>query len=164
MLARVRAGTELAARFAGFLGSGWVRPAVGSSEWHMLYRFADHDALETWMTSDQRRWWLATGADFVESQHQEQRTGIEGWFDEPSSVDVQDLRPAPAAPPRWKQMVSIFLVFLPLSLLVNYLAQLLLPDVWMPVRVLVSVLAMTPVMIYVALPWITRLLHGWLHG
>jgi antibiotic biosynthesis monooxygenase (ABM) superfamily enzyme len=61
-------------------------------------------------------------------------------------------------------MVSIFLVFLPLSLLVNYLALEFLADVLLPVRVLVSVVVMTPVMTYLALPWITRLLHGWLHG
>ena len=29
MLAWLRAGAELAERFDGFLGSGWVRPAVG---------------------------------------------------------------------------------------------------------------------------------------
>ena len=146
------AGAELAERFDGFLGSGWVRPAVGSSEWHVLYRFADHQALEAWMTSGQRRWWLDSAQGFVDESQLEKRTGIEGWFDEPSGVDVQDLRPAPAAPPRWKQMVSIFLVFLPLSLLVTYLGQEFLADVWMPLRVLVSVLVMTPVMIYARAP------------
>ena len=41
MLAWIRAGSALAARFDGFLGSGWVRPSTQSEEWHMLYRFAD---------------------------------------------------------------------------------------------------------------------------
>ncbi|MGH3456987.1 antibiotic biosynthesis monooxygenase [Aeromicrobium sp.] len=164
MLAWLRAGAELAERFDGFLGSGWVRPAVGSSEWHVLYRFADHDALDGWMSSAQRRWWLGSAQGIVDESQLEKRTGIEGWFDEPADVDVQDLRPAAAPPPRWKQMVSIFLVFLPLSLLVTYLGQEFLADLWMPLRVLVSVLVMTPVMIYAALPWITRLLHGWLHA
>jgi len=164
MLAWLRAGAELAERFDGFLGSGWVRPAVGSSEWHVLYRFADHQALEAWMTSGQRRWWIDSAQGFVDESQLEKRTGIEGWFDDPTDVDVQDLRPGPGAPPRWKQMVSIFLVFLPLSLLVTYLGQEFLADVWMPLRVLVSVIVMTPVMIYLALPWVTRLLHGWLHG
>ena len=163
MLAWLRAGTELAERFDGFLGSGWVRPAVGSSEWHVLYRFADHDALERWMTSDHRSWWLGAAQGLVDESQLEKRTGIEGWFDEPTEVDVQDLRPAAVPPPRWKQMVSIFCVFLPLSLLTNYLAQEYLSDVVFPVRVLVSVVVMTPVMIYVALPWITGLLHDWLH-
>ena len=41
MLAWVQAGTTLAEKFDGFLGSGWVRPSENSSDWHMLYRFAD---------------------------------------------------------------------------------------------------------------------------
>lgn len=94
----------------------------------------------------------------------EKRTGIEGWFDQPAASDVSDLRPAAAAPPRWKQACVIFLIFFPLSLLVNWLGSTLLPDLLLPLRVLVSVLVMTPVMTYVALPWITRRMEWWLHG
>ena len=39
MVAWVRAGSSLAERFPGFLGTGWVRPGADSDEWHMLYRF-----------------------------------------------------------------------------------------------------------------------------
>lgn len=92
----------------------------------------------------------------------ERRTGIEGWFDEPTGVDVQDLRAPAPAPPRWKQMVSIFLVFFPLSLLTNALGARYLPDLWLPLRVLLTVCVMTPLMTYVLLPWITRLLAPWL--
>ena len=93
-----------------------------------------------------------------------ERPGIEGWFDEPSGVDVPDLRPAPSAPPRWKQMVSIFLVFLPLSLIITYLGQNL-ANVWMPVRVLVWDCRHDPGDdLRRSLPWITRLLHGWLNA
>jgi antibiotic biosynthesis monooxygenase (ABM) superfamily enzyme len=162
MLAWLRAGTELAGRFEGFLGSGWVRPSAESSEWHMLYRFASQESLEAWELSAQRRWWLDSAQGFVDESAREHRTGIEGWFDEPSSVDVQDLRTSPKPPPRWKQMVSIFLVFFPLSVLANYLSRDFLADLWLPARVLIVVGVMTPVMTYLALPWITRLLHGWL--
>ncbi len=41
---------------------------------------------------------------------------------------------------------------------VHYLA-----DVWLPLRVLVTVCVMTPLMTYVLLPWVTRLLGPWLH-
>jgi antibiotic biosynthesis monooxygenase (ABM) superfamily enzyme len=34
------AGQELAREWPGYLGSGWVRSAADSNEWHMLYRFA----------------------------------------------------------------------------------------------------------------------------
>lgn len=162
MIAWLRAGSELAERFAGFLGSGWVRPGPESSEWHMLFRFASAADLDVWMSSSQRRWWLDSAQGLVDETRLERRTGIEGWFDEPTGVDVQDLRGPAPAPPRWKQMVSIFLVFFPLSLLTNVLGARYLPDLWLPLRVLLTVCVMTPLMTYVLLPWITRLLAPWL--
>ena len=66
MLAWVRAGTTLAEDFPGFLGVGWVRPVLGSTEWHMLYRFADAAALHAWEESPQRQWWLSSAQGMVE--------------------------------------------------------------------------------------------------
>jgi antibiotic biosynthesis monooxygenase (ABM) superfamily enzyme len=121
MLAWIRAGSALAARFDGFLGHGWVRPDADSHEWHMLYRFADEESLATWEASPQRAWWLGAAQGLVGESRVERRTGIEGWFDPPVSTDAEDLRPAAPAPPRWKQACVIFLVFYPLSLTVNWL-------------------------------------------
>lgn len=165
MVSWLSAGITLAERFPGFLGAGWVRPDTGSETWHMLYRFADQDALLMWEQSPQRQWWRssAAGLGVVESRV-EKRTGIEGWFDEPTTRDVSDLRAAPTAPPpRWKQACVIFLVFFPLSLLVNWLSSELVPDLFLPLRVLLAVLVMTPVMTYLALPWMTRRMQWWLH-
>jgi hypothetical protein len=65
-------------------------------------------------------------------------------------------------PPRWKQMVSIFLVFFPLSLLSNW-ALSPITGAWpLPLRVLVTVLLVTPVMTYLAMPFVTRALRPWL--
>ena len=61
-------------------------------------------------------------------------------------------------------MVTIFVVFFPLSLAANYAGRELLADVVLPLRVLVTVLVMTPLMTYVLLPWITRRLQWWLQG
>ncbi len=164
MLAWLRAGMELAERFEGFLGSGWVRPTENSTEWHMLYRFAGAEALQAWESSDQRAWWLGAAQGLVGESLIEKRTGIEGWFDEPTSTDVQDLRPVPLPPPRWKQMCVIFVVFFPLSVLTNYAAREWLGDVPLPLRVLVTVCVMSPIMVYFALPWATRLFSGWLNA
>ena len=92
----------------------------------MLYRFADDQSLATWEASPQRQWWLGAAQGLVGESQVERRTGIEGWFDPPVTHDVQDLRPAAPAPPRWKQACVIFLVFFPLSLL-RELAQRPLP-------------------------------------
>ena len=59
-------------------------------------------------------------------------------------------------------MVAIFLVFFPLSLLANW-ALTPLTGAWpLPLRVLVTVLAVTPVMTYLAMPLVTRALRPWL--
>jgi antibiotic biosynthesis monooxygenase (ABM) superfamily enzyme len=166
MLAWVRAGSTLAEDFPGFLGVGWVRPVLGSSEWHMLYRFADADALHAWEQSPQRQWWLSSAQGMVEHTRVERRTGIEGWFDPPQEQQIDDLAgpPPPAAPPRWKQAVTIWLGFFPLSLLASVTLGHLVAGQNAVVRTLVTTLCLTPLMTYLVLPQVTKALQWWLHG
>lgn len=164
MIAWVRAGSALAERFPGFLGTGWVRPSVRSDEWHMLYRFDSPTSLAAWEASDQRAWWLGSAQGLVGESLRERRTGIEGWFDEPHQSDVEDLRPLPAAPPRWKQAVMIWTAFFPLSLLSGLVLGRVAPGLPVVPRVLVTTLVMTPIMTYLVLPQLTRRLEWWLHG
>ena len=155
------AGQDLLRGRAGYLGSGWVRAGAESSDWHMLYRFADAESLAEWERSPERAWWVGSAQGLVEEAREERRTGIEGWFDEPTSVEV--LSAIPPAPPRWKQMVSIFIVFYPLSLGTNALANWLIPEwpIWL--RVFAAVLVVTPIMTYFAMPLVTRALRPWLN-
>jgi antibiotic biosynthesis monooxygenase (ABM) superfamily enzyme len=164
MVALVRAGATLAGEFPGFLGAGWVQSGPESREWHMLYRFADHDALAAWESSPQRAWWLGAAQDLgVVEQRVERRTGIEGWFDEPTEAEVVEPGGARTAPPRWKQAVVIWLTFFPLSLLTTLLLGVVAPDLPVVLRVLVTTVVMTPVMTYLALPFMTARLAWWLH-
>ena len=156
-----RAGQDLLSASPGYLGSGWVRPDPDSPEWHMLFRFTDEASLAAWQASPERAWWVESALGMVEHSPEERRTGIEGWFDTPSSVQV--IAPTASAPPRWKQMVSIFVVFFPLSLLANWALAPLTHDWPLPLRVLVTVLAVTPVMTYLAMPLVTRALRPWLN-
>ncbi|KQR54859.1 antibiotic biosynthesis monooxygenase [Leifsonia sp. Leaf336] len=154
----VQAGVNLANTHEGFLGSGWVRARADSHEWHMLYRFADEASLDAWEASDARAEWLYEGRELVEVSRVERRTGIEGWFDEPQPG-------VPAAPPRWKQAVTIWLGFFPLSLAFSYLTFYLVPgwhQLWPLATVLITTLCLTPTMTYFLLPFVTRLLHPWL--
>ena len=153
------AGTTLARRFPGFLGSGWVRPSLGSDQWHMLYRFADADALEQWQESHERARWLGAAARLVEATRMESRTGIEGWFDEPHEVTGGDI--APPAPPRWKQMVVIFCAFFPTSLVLTYVLALVTEGWPAWGRVLLTCAIAIPWMTYVFLPFVTRLFLPW---
>ena len=162
MQAWVHAGTSMAERFPGFLGTGWVRPAADSEDWHMLYRFDSPESLSRWEGSPERTRWLRSAQDLVEHTRIEHRTGIEGWFDEPRERSVDDPAAPPAAPPRWKQACVIWLAFFPTNLLFTWL---LLPvtGAWpLPLRVLAMTLLLTPLMTYLVLPQVTRWLQPWL--
>jgi len=155
----VQSGVNLANRYPGFLGSGWVRSTAQSREWHMLYRFADHDSLSTWETSDDRLRWLDLGRDLVVESRVERRSGIEGWFDVPQDA------PASAAPPRWKQAVSIWLGFFPVNLVFTLLVGAFVPAfAHLPAfpRVLVTTLVLTPIMTFWVLPFVTKTIRPWL--
>lgn len=165
----VQTGVNLAHKYPGFLGSGWVRAGEASQVWHMLYRFANEETLAAWEQSPERSWWLSMGQGFVKSERSKRRTGIEGWFDDPAtgSVPVADAAASvdlPPAPPRWKQAVAIWLGFFPVNLLFSYVVSPVpgwgeLP-LW--VRVLATTLVLTPIMAYWVLPWVTRMLRSWL--
>jgi len=65
-------------------------------------------------------------------------------------------------PPRWKQMISIFIVFYPLSLGTNWAIAGFTHDWALPLRVLLLVVIVSPIMTYLALPAVTRALRPWL--
>jgi antibiotic biosynthesis monooxygenase (ABM) superfamily enzyme len=163
MTAWIRAGLSMAESFPGFLGGGWVRSRRDADEWHMLARFADQAALAGWEASTERQWWLRSAQGLAEVTRTERRTGIEGWFDSPLVEEVH-AAPAPAAPPRWKQAVTIWLVFFPMNLLATVTLGAALDDVHVVLRVLVLTALLTPLMVYVVLPWITARLQWWLQA
>ena len=155
----LRAGSSLAEQFEGFLGAGWLRPDAGSDTWHVLYRFTDEGALAVWELSEQRRWWLASAHGLVEESGTARRTGVEHWFDAPTPVG-----PPPPVPPRWKQAVTIWLGFFPVSLLSALLLVPHLAGLAVVPRTLVSTLCVTPVMVFLVLPRVTALVQPWLGG
>ena len=156
----LRSGQDLVAAMPGYLGSGWIRSDLDGEEWHMLYRFQDGESLAAWEASSEREWWVASAVGIAEDARSERRTGIEGWFDSPAEVTVAAAtRPAP---PRWKQMISIFIVFYPLSLTIQLVLGPVLADLALWLRVLVIVVIASPLMTYVLLPLVTRALRPWL--
>ena len=168
----VQTGVNLANKYPGFLGSGWVRAGERSQVWHMLYRFANEESLVAWEKSGEREWWLSMGEGFIRSERSKRRTGIEGWFDEPTTGTITlptteggttTVAVVPA-PPRWKQAVSIWLGFFPVNVAFAY-AMSPVPGwdavpIWL--RVLATTLVLTPIMTYWVLPFVTRSLRSWL--
>ncbi|MGZ0712069.1 antibiotic biosynthesis monooxygenase (plasmid) [Coraliomargarita sp. W4R53] len=172
----MQAGTDLANTFDGFLGSGWVRVGEASELWYMLYRFRDIATLEAWEGSSQRAWWLDSGRAFADEVRVERRTGIEGWFDAgfATAIDSRTTvaavatgpiqQPVPAAPPRWKQAIVIWIGFFPTNLLASWAFGFVpgFADWPLAVRIFLATVVLTPIMTYAVLPWVTRMLRPWL--
>jgi antibiotic biosynthesis monooxygenase (ABM) superfamily enzyme len=164
MVAWMQAGIRLASDFPGFLGAGWVRPAADSDEWHLLYRFDGVGTLHDWDSSQQRAWWLGAGAPFVEQTRVERRTGIEGWFEPAHTYDVEAVSGVATPPARWRQSVTIFLTFFPVSLVANWLVGPWVAGWPLALRLLATMVLTVPIMTYLVLPWTTRNLEWFLHG
>ncbi|HEY0246977.1 MAG TPA: antibiotic biosynthesis monooxygenase [Gryllotalpicola sp.] len=157
----VQAGVNLANRYPGFLGSGWVRGTADGEEWHMLYRFSSSELLDDWENSAQRAAWLEQGRDLVVHQRTERRTGIEGWFDAPQAGE------ASVSPPPWKQTIAIWCGFFPVNTAFTYVISWLWPaygllPIWL--RCLISTAVLCPIMVPFVLPLVTGWLRPWLQA
>ncbi|MCD0502437.1 antibiotic biosynthesis monooxygenase [Bordetella petrii] len=150
-LAWMRQGEILAAGFPGFLGSGVLQPPEGGDQYQIVLRFNDAGSLARWENSLPRRMWLERGSSLVRASRVDRASGMDAWFGPPRS-----------APPRWKQAVSIWLAYFPMLLLFSALLNDQLSAMPLFWRVLVTTACMTPVLSFICIPVITRLLRGWL--
>lgn len=147
-------GRDLAADFAGYLGSGVLAPPPDDNEYQIVFRFADEATLSTWEHSASRRAWLSRGRDLFEAPQEHRATGLDSWFRDGRGL----------TPPRWKQAIAIWLAFFPVSLTFQWLLGDALGSLPMVPRVLASTLMLTPVMVFVFIPLSTRLLAPWLNA
>ncbi|MNP64430.1 hypothetical protein D3C76_1599240 [compost metagenome] len=97
---------------------------------------------------------MQRGNGLFERPKEARVSGIDDWF---GTNTVQK-------PPRWKQAVAIWLAFFPVSLAFNLLFGPWLAPLDLLPRVMLSTLALTPVMVYLFIPLSTRLLASWLHA
>lgn len=151
LIAWLHEGEQLATDFPGYLGSGVLAPPPDDDEFQIIFRFADEQTLASWEHSASRRAWLERGAGLFAQPHEQRITGLDAWFGA-----------AHRQPPRWKQSIAIWLAFFPVSLAFNLLFGSTLADFSLVVRVLLSTLALTPLMTYLFIPLATRLLAPWL--
>ena len=154
LLAWLHEGEQLAADFPGYLGSGVLAPPPDDDEFQIVFRFANEQTLDAWEHSASRRAWLQRGSELFAQPHEHRARGIDAWFGGADSPP----------PPRWKQSVAIWLAFFPVSLMFNILFGGMLSELSLFMRILLSTLALTPLMTYLFIPLSTRLLAPWLRA
>lgn len=153
------AGISGAARaFPGYLGVEVFRPAPGrGAEYRTVYRFDSLTHLRAWLDSAEHAAWLARAEPHVAGPMRTQvLTGLEGWFTLPT-------QPGLPPPPPYKMAVVTWVTIFPLITLVVVATAPLLGSLPLVLRLAVTTGVTVPLMTWVVMPRMTRLLGRWLY-
>jgi uncharacterized protein len=155
------AGISGAARaFPGYLGIEVLRPTGVQGqdrEYRTIYRFDSAAHLHAWLDSPQRAAWLERAEPHVAGPMRTQvLTGLEAWFTLPTQPGV------PPPPPSKMALVTWATIFPLITGVVVATAPLLGP-LPLVVRLAVTTGVTVPLMTWVVMPRVTRLLHRWLY-
>jgi antibiotic biosynthesis monooxygenase (ABM) superfamily enzyme len=150
--------TEEASRFPGHLGAQIHESAPPDHEdLVIVFGFSNAEQLQAWENSPERADWLRRAAAVSEGDQQAHTLEtLASLFTSPGQTGV--------APPRWKSATVIALSLYPLSLLVALLVTPHLGGLPVPLRSLTTTVLIVPLMVWVAVPTVSRLLRSWLTG
>jgi antibiotic biosynthesis monooxygenase (ABM) superfamily enzyme len=152
-----RGVTDCVSRFPGSQGVSWLRPEPGH-RFHGVLRFSDPQRLTDWLASPERAEWHARIEGIATEVRDERQstTGLEAWFRLPGTT----VKP----PPRWKMVLTTFLGAYPLIFLIQWLVTPGTASWPLPLRAAVFPVLLLPLLTYVIMPGLSRLLRLWLYG
>jgi uncharacterized protein len=147
-----------ASRFPGHLGVEVFRPeSATAGEYRVVYRFDTGEHLRAWLDSHERRAWLERAEPHVVGPMQTRVvTGLETWFTLPG-------QPAAPPPPPYKMALLTWLTIFPLITLVVVALEPLLEELALVPRLAVTTAVTVPIMTWLVMPRVTRLLRRWLY-
>ncbi len=149
--------SRTSSRFMGHQGTTILRPAEGRDEYIAITQFDSAENLELWLRSTERESWLAKLRSIdVCREEVLSLAGMERWFTLPG-------RGATGLPPRYKTATLVLLGLYPLVLLLSLVLNPVLSGFPRPLKVLASLVVSVAIMVWIVLPWLTRLFSGWLH-
>ena len=139
---------------AGFLRADLFEPVEGvQDETVVVLAFDSREHLDQWLASPERAGILGE----MERHSDGERTvnvvgGFAGWFTPLGGADVR----------RWKSAVTVLAAIVPVSLLYTLLRISLFPDLHAAVATVIGNVVGIVVLTWLAMPWLTRRLDGWL--
>ena len=146
------------ATHAGFR-SGQVVPPVEETQpdWVFVNTFDSPQNLRLWLTSADRRVWMARAEPLLASQGPARVTGgLEQLFGLPPASEAP-------LPPVWKVAVSVIMGLFPLTVLVYQFLTPVIKSLPLVPRAFASAVIVGNLMTWVVMPGVTRLLKPWLY-
>jgi uncharacterized protein len=146
-----------ASRFPGHLGAEVFRPQTAAAgPYRIVYRFDSTAHLQAWLDSPEHAAWLERAEPHVVGPLRRQvLTGLEGWFTLPTQPGVP--------PPPYKMAILTWVTIFPLITLVVVATAPLVGSLPLVVRLAVTTGVTVPLMTWVVMPRVTRLLGRWLY-
>jgi antibiotic biosynthesis monooxygenase (ABM) superfamily enzyme len=147
-----------ASEFPGHLGVEVFRPqSATGGEYHTVYRFDTEEHLRAWLDSDEHAAWLGRAEPHVIGPVRTSFvTGLETWFTLPD-------QPGAIPPPRYKMALLTWITIFPLITVIVAVTGPLLEDLPPAARLAITTGLAVPLMTWVVMPRVTRLLRGWLY-
>jgi uncharacterized protein len=147
-----------ASRFPGHMGVEVFRPqTTATGEYRLVYRFDTREHLRAWLDSDERAAWLERAEPHVIGPMRTQFvTGLETWFTLPGQPDTPP-------PPPYKMALLTWITIFPLITLVVVVLDPVLEELALVPRLALTTAVTVPIMTWLAMPRVTRLLRGWLY-
>jgi antibiotic biosynthesis monooxygenase (ABM) superfamily enzyme len=147
-----------ARKFQGHMGVEVFRPQPGSGgEYRTIYRFDTGEHLRAWLDSAERAAWLERAEPHViGAMRTSFVTGLESWFTLPG-------QPGMAPPPPYKMALLTWITIFPLITAIVAVTGPLLEELPLAARLGITTALTVPLMTWVVMPRVTRLLRGWLY-
>ena len=167
---RVRSGCEAAYEallhglledtkgFSGFQGAQVLRPKRPHRlEYQVTLHFENRQAKERWARSEERRRWVDGMKALADTPMITTLTGLEVWFTLPAEGHTKTA-------PRYKTALLVWAAVFPTVLVFSTLLSRLPLEMPAVLSVFVVTVLAIPVVVYIVLPRLTRLVESWLYS
>jgi antibiotic biosynthesis monooxygenase (ABM) superfamily enzyme len=147
-----------AREFPGHMGVEVFRPeSAAEGDYRVVFRFDTGEHLRAWLDSEERATLIERAEPHVIGQMRTQFvTGLETWFTLPG-------HPGTAPPPPHKMALLTWVTIFPLITLVVVVLGPLIDGLALVPRLAITTAVTVPIMTWLVMPRITRLLHRWLY-
>jgi len=147
-----------AKQFKGFLSVDVIRPgARDAMAYTTLMKFDNYENLKHWTDSTSLAQWFERLPELLIKKTQPQSSiGMQLWFDRPSAPQFL------VEPPFWKSVVVGVICVYPLILALNWVLDPITSLFPSKIALLMNVVVLSGLLTYPVMPWVTRLLKGWL--
>jgi antibiotic biosynthesis monooxygenase (ABM) superfamily enzyme len=147
-----------ATRFPGHLGVEVFRPlSAAARDYRIVYRFDSGEHLQAWLDSEEHAAWLRRAEPHAIGPTRTQfLTGLKAWFTLPD-------QPGARPPPPYKMALLTWATIFPLITLVVVVLEPLLEGLGRVPRLAITTAVTVPIMTWLVMPRVTRLLRRWLY-